>query len=172
MNRKKKKRSWDNVTRADVVKKIAQEYGFKCEVEKDYTFTKEDTISQSDVTDIEFCENLAGEERVPFMCKLVGKTLYYVKKGLLKDPSSTLYYKKYPYDVVSFSPRITKETIKEETSSANVDTTNKKVDSSTSNKDNTNRDVQGDPVNTVTKPVMTYDPNKGHFDKVMVSQKQ
>ena len=52
MNRKKKKRSWDNVSNADVVKKIAQEYGFKCVVEKGYTFKVEETISQSNTTDI------------------------------------------------------------------------------------------------------------------------
>lgn len=147
MNRKKKKRSWDNVTRAEVVKKIAQEYGFKCIIETGYTFTKEDTISQSDVTDIEFCENLAREERIPFMCKLVGNTLYYVKKGLLKDPTSTLYYRKYPYDVVSFSPRINKETLKEEVTSSDIDTSQKEVNTSTSNTNNTLRDTQGEPVN-------------------------
>lgn len=171
MNRKKKKRSWDNVTRAEVVQKIAQEYGFKCVIETGYTFTKEDTISQSDTTDIEFCENLAGEERVPFMCKLVGKTLYYVKKGLLKVPTSTLYYKKFPYDVVSFSPRINKETIKEEVTSSDVDTTNKNVNTSTSNSSNTPRDTQGEPVKTATKSVVRLSPNTGRWKEVaMVKQ--
>lgn len=148
MNRKKKKRSWDKVTNADVVKKIAQEYGFKCVIEKGYTFTIEDTISQSDSTDIEFCESLAGNERVPFMCKLIGDTLYYVKKGMLKDPTSTLYYKKFPYDVASFSPKINKETIMEEVTSSDIDTSQKTVDTSTANVNNTPRDVQGSPVKT------------------------
>lgn len=143
MNRKKKQRSWDNVTRADVVKKIAKEYGFKCVVESGYTFTKEDTISQSDVTDIEFCENLAGDEREPFMCKLIGDTLYYVKKGTLKEPTSTLYYKKFPYDVVSFSPKINKETIMQEVTRSNIDTSKKKVSTSTANDTNTKRKVLG-----------------------------
>lgn len=146
MNRKKNKRSWDNVTNADVVKKIAQEYGFKCVIEQGYTFKKEDTISQSDVTDIEFCESLAGKEREPFMCKLVGDTLYYVKKGVLKEPTATLYYKKFPYDVVSFSPKINKETKQQEVSSADINTNDKTIDSATANDDNTPRDTQGDPV--------------------------
>ena len=148
MNRKKKKRSWDKVTRAEVVQKIAKEYGFKCVIEKGYTFTKEDTISQSDVTDIEFCESLAGEEREPFICKLIGDTIYYVKLGVVKEPISTLYYKKYPYDVISFSPRISKETILEEVESSNIDTSNKKVDTSVANSNNTPRPTQGKPVNT------------------------
>ena len=52
MNRKKKTRSWDKVTRADVVKKIAAEYGFKCVIQSGYSSTVEDSISQSGVTDI------------------------------------------------------------------------------------------------------------------------
>ena len=160
MNRKKKKRSWDNVTRAEVVQKIAKEYGFKCVIESGYTFDKEDTISQSDVTDIEFCENLSKEERVPFMCKLIGDTLYYVKKGVVKDPTSTLYYKKYPYDIISFRPRINKETILEEATSSDVSTSNKAVDTHTSNTDNTSRDLQGEPVNPSSSKKV-YDPKTG-----------
>lgn len=148
MNRKKKKRSWDNVTNADVIKKIAQEYGFKCVIEAGYTFKTEDTISQSNVTDIEFCESLAKNERVPFMCKLIGKTLYYVKKGILKEPTSTLYYRKFPYDVISFSPQINKETKKVETTSADINTNDKSVDSATATSETTAREVAGEPVKT------------------------
>lgn len=161
MNRKKKKRSWDNVTRADVVKKIAQEYGFKCVIESGYTFKTEDTISQSNNTDIEFCESLASEEREPFMCKLVGDTLYYVKKGILKEPTSTLYYKKFPYDVVSFSPKINKETKQEEASSADINTNNKSVDKATANDDNTSRDTQGEPVKAKSR---VYNASTGNWE--------
>jgi len=169
MLRKKKKRSWDNVTNAEVVQKIAQEYGFKCVIEQGYNFTKEDTISQSDTTDIEFCESLADSERVPFMCKLVGDTLYYVKKGMLKDPTSTLYYKRFPYDVVSFSPRINKETILEEVTSSDIDTSDKKVSTSTANSNNTPRDTQGDPVTSSSSRGMTYVPgNKKEWTMIQM----
>lgn len=162
MNKKKKKRSWDKVTRADVVKKIAREYGFNCVVESGYTFLKEDTISQSNITDIEFCENLAREERYPFLCKLIGNTLYFVKKGTLKkSATSKLYYKKYPYDVVSFSPKINKETIKEKVSASNVDTSSKKVNSHISTSSNTSRDVLGEPVSTQSS--MVYSPITGKW---------
>lgn len=160
MNRKKKKRSWDNVTRPQVVQKIAQEYGYKCVIQSGYTFKKEDTISQSNVTDIEFCENLAGEEREPFMCKLVGNTLYYVKKGLLQDPASTVYYKKFPYDVMSFSPQINKETRQEEVAKADIVAKDKSKDSANATDSNTAREVQGEPVKTSSSPTKnyTYDP--------------
>ena len=178
MNRKKKSRSWDNITRADVVKKIAREYGYKCVVEKGYSFKKEDTISQSDMTDIEFCESLAGEERVPFMCKLIGGTIYYVKKGILKKSVAKLQYRKPPYDVVSFKPQINKETKQEEVKSANINTNDKTVDSAVSNNNNTVRDTQGDPVKTTTttstkdtkgktsdksSKQMVYDPKTGKW---------
>ena len=166
MNRKKKKRSWDNVTRADVVKTIAQEYGFKCEVESGYTFEVEDTISQSNQTDIEFCESLAREEREPFMCKLIGNTLIYKKKGLLSDPVSTLHYKEYPYDVISFSPQINKETRQEEISVADINTDTKQIDSATATDSNTQRDTQGEPVKTSSSPTknLTYNAEMRYWE--------
>lgn len=162
MNRKEKNRSWDNVTRPEVVQKIAMEYGYKCVVEAGYAFKTEDTISQTGVTDIEFCENLAGEERDPFMCKLIGDTLYYVKKGVLQNSSATLNYRKAPYDVVSFKPQINKETKKEEVESADINTNDKTVDSAVANDENTLRDTQGDPVKTTSK-VRVYDPKTGEW---------
>ena len=86
MNREKKNRSWDNVTRADIVKKIATEYGYYPDIEPNYTFAVQDTISQSNQTDIEFLESLATQEREPFMCKVKGTHIVYKKKGLLQTP--------------------------------------------------------------------------------------
>ena len=159
MNREKKTRSWDNVTSADVVKKIATEYGLSCKVESGYSFTKEDTISQSGVTDIEFCENLAGDERDLFMCKLIGNTLYYVKKGLLASPSATVHYKKGTYDVISFSPKINKETRQEIIASADINTDTKTVDSAVASDTTTKREVQGESVKTSSKPTTSYKYN-------------
>ena len=159
MNRKKKTRSWDNVTRADVVKKIAAEYGFKCVVQSGYSSTKEDSISQSGVTDIEFCENLAGEERDLFKCKLVGNTLYYVKKGLLSSPKKTVYYKKGDFDVISFSPKINKETRQESIEKADINTNTKSTDSAVASDSTTAREVQGESVQTSSKPSVGYKYN-------------
>ena len=160
LNRKEKTRSWDNVTRPEVVQKIAMEYGLKCVVESGYEFSTEDTISQTNMTDIAFCESLAGEEREPFMCKLIGDTLYYVKKGILKNASSTLHYRKTPYDIISFKPQINKETKKEEVTSSDINTNDKTVSSGTASDSNTNRDTAGNPVKTTTK-VRVYDPKTG-----------
>ena len=162
MNRKKKSRSWDNVTSAEVVQKIAIEYGFKCVIQTGYTFKTESTISQSDMTDIEFCEYLAGEERDQFMCKLIGDTLYYVKKGLLNNAVAELHYRSAPYDVISFKPQINKETKKEEVSSSDINTNDKTVDSAVANNEETIRDTQGDPVDG-SYAQWVYDPKTGEW---------
>lgn len=161
MNRSKKERSWDNVTRADVVRKVAKEYGFKTDIEPNYTFATEETISQSGNTDIEFLESLASQEREPFMCKLVGNTIIYRKKGLLNASKQTLYYKKYPFDVISFSPQITKETRQEEITKSNINTGDKSYETYTATDSTVSRDVQGEPVQTSSSPVSNDTSSSG-----------
>ena len=158
MNRTKKKRSWTNVTRLQVAQKIAAEYGFKFEGEPSYKGKKEDTISQSDQTVIEFLEDLASQEDELYMCKLVGSTLRYKKKGLLGTPVKKVCYKQYPYDVRSFSPRINKETMQNTSTASDVATDTKKTDTATSS--GSTGGTQGQKVNAVAKPTkqQTYDP--------------
>lgn len=148
MNREKKKRSWDNVTRAEVVQKIAKEYGLQCEIEQGYSFVREETITQSDVTDIEFIENLAGEESYPFMAKVMNGTVYYKKKGLLSDPVCTFTYRKFPHTIKSFTPQINKETKQEKISVGNINTNTKKVEQSVASSSKTSADTQGRSVQT------------------------
>lgn len=176
MNREKKNRSWDNVTRADVVRNIAAEYGYYPEIEPNYTFAPQDTISQSNQTDIEFLESLASQEREPFMCKVIGTRIVYKKKGLLQTPITSIGYKTYPFDVVSFTPQINKETRQEEITYYNVDTDSKAYESYTANDGNVSRDVQGESVKTSSSyslndtskndtSNMVYDPVKREWIK-------
>lgn len=158
MNRTKKERSWDNVTRADVVRKIAQEYGFKTDIEPNYTFAVEETITQSSSTDIKFLESLAEQERELFMCKLVNNTIVYRKKGLLSTPRMTLNYKSVDYTVMAFSPQITKETRREEVTVSNIDTGDKTYETYTATSENVSRDVQGEPMNTSSTVTETKAP--------------
>lgn len=177
MNRKKKNRSWDNTTSANVVKAIAREYGFQCVVESGYAFEQQDTITQSNQTDIEFIEQLASSERDLFMAKLVDNTVYYVKKGLLKTPSASFSYKIYPFSITSFTPRINKETVQEEVSSGNINSDTKTTEISVSTSSNTSRDTQGEPVKTsssqtggnssISNPSTNYEynPKTGDWSK-------
>lgn len=125
MNRKKKDATFSNCTSADVVKKKCKEYGFSCVIEKDYKFTVQETITQSKQTDIDFITKLADDEVYPFTARLVGNTFYYVKTGKLTTPKMTLTYRKYPHEIISFSPKINKETKQVEITGSSVNTSDK-----------------------------------------------
>ena len=129
MNRKKKSNTFNNCTSADVVKKIVKSYGYTCVIDSNYSFTKQETITQSNQTDIDFITKLAGDEVHPFTARLVGNTFYYVKMGKLQTPKMTLTYRKYPHEIISFSPKINKESKQVEISSSSVNTSNKSVSS-------------------------------------------
>lgn len=131
MNRVKKNNTFKNCTSADVVKRIIQSYGYTCVVDNSYSFTVQETITQSNQTDIDFITKLAGDEVYPFTARLVGNTFYYVKMGKLETPKMTLTYKKYPHDIISFSPKINKESKKIEISGASVNTSDKSVTTAT-----------------------------------------
>ena len=131
MNRKKKNNTFKNTTSAKVVQKIVKSYGFKCVIESGYKFETQETITQSNQTDIDFITKLAGDEVYPFTARLVGNTFYYVKMGKLETPKMSLTYKKYPHEVISFTPKINKESKHVEISGASVDTSSKSVSSST-----------------------------------------
>ena len=131
MNRTKKNETFKNCTNAEVVKKIVQSYGYTCVVDSSYTFTVQETITQSNQTDIEFITQLAGDEVYPFTARLIGNTFYYVRMGKLETPKMTLTYKKYPHEVISFSPKINKETKQVEIKSASIDTSDKSVSETT-----------------------------------------
>ena len=131
MNRKKKNETYKNCTIAEVVKKIVQGYGYSCVVDSSYSFKRQETITQSNQTDIDFITKLAGDEVYPFTARLVGNTFYYVKMGKLETPKMSLTYKKYPHEVISFTPKINKESKQVEISGASVDTSSKSVSSST-----------------------------------------
>lgn len=164
MNRTKKKRSWNNVTRMQVAQKIAAEYGFKFEGETSYNGVVEDTISQSDQTDIEFLEDLASQEDELYSCKLRGDTLHYKKKNMTAEAVMAIHYKKYPYEVRSFSPRINKETMQDSTTVADVATDTKKTDTATST-GSSKSNIQGTKVSggsssgNPSSGAMTYDPS-------------
>lgn len=150
MNRVKNSRTWENCTNADLVKYFANEYGFKYYIE-DYPYKTEESISQSNQTDIEFLQSRAKNEIQPFVCKLIGDTLYYIKKGLLSTPVRSLCYKKYPFEIRGFKPQINRETKEMEVQYADM-TTDKTIDTGLANNINTSREVQGYPVSTTDVP--------------------
>lgn len=165
MNRKKKSKTWKNTTSAKIVQSIAKSYGFKCVIEKGYSFTKKESIAQSKQTDADFLQKLAGDEVYPFTCRLVGDTIYYVKKGKISSSVMTLHYLEYPHEIIDFSPQINTETRQEDTENSSVTndkTTTTTKDTSTkdtSTKDSSTKTTGNNTSNTSTnKPTKTYDP--------------
>lgn len=138
MGRKKWRRSWNDVNSAQVVQMIANEMGYKCYVEPDYPFPIQSTITQDDKTNLEFLEELAGNELDLFVVDPVvnidgSVILYYIIKGQLNNEAyMSLGYKTVSwyegmlekdlmsYDIISFTPRINVETRQEEVQSAGL----------------------------------------------------
>lgn len=157
MNREKKSNTWKSTTSAKVVKEIVQKYGFKCVVDSSYSFTTQETITQSKQTDIDFIQKLAKDEVYPFTARLVGDTFYYVKMGSYTTPKMTLTYRDYPHEVISFNPKINKETKQSKISNSSVDTSSKSVTDSTgtTSSDNGSSSTNG---SSTSNKSYTYDP--------------
>lgn len=151
MNRVKKKRTWNNTTRGAVAKKIFKEYGLSYTVHD--SGKVEETISQSNETDINFLIKLADEEIDPYLIYVEGKKGFYVKKQILAKEQAVLDYREGKQNLLSFSPTINKETKQVEVRSSNVNLKSGKVDKAQAN-DNTSRNVQG-------KEVQSTDSSNG-----------
>lgn len=168
MNRKKKDNTFKNTTSAKVVQQIVKSYGFKCVIESGYTFETQETITQSQQTDIDFITKLAGDEVYPFTARLVGNTFYYVKKGHLTTPKMTLTYLKYPHDIISFSPKITKESSQVEVGSSVINSSNKAMSSTTIKSSRTTDSKTGKgggASNSSNGASYTYNPNNKTWKK-------
>ena len=167
MNKKKRNRTFKNCTSAEVVKKIVKEYGFTCKVSESYKFPRQETITQSNQSDIEFITKLAGDEVHPFTARLVGNTFYYVKMGKLKTPKMTLKYNSYPHEIISFSPKINKESKKVEIKSASVTTSNKNVSKTTGTVSNSDKGGSSSENGnkTSSSSSRTYNPSTKEWSK-------
>lgn len=148
MNRVKKKRTWSNTTRGKVARQIFQEYGLRAKIEDSGAIIE--TINQSNETDIQFLTKLASEEVNPYLVYVEGGTGYFVRKKILETPQTTLDYRDGQMNILSFTPRINKETKQVEVRKSDVNLKDKQVDKAQAN-DNTSRDVSGDDVNSTDR---------------------
>lgn len=128
-NSEKKDQTYENTTSAEIIKQKCAEYGWTCIIEDGYEFPIQETITQSDQTDLEFMISLASSEVYPFSARLDGTTFYYVKKGKLQESKMSLTYRNYPHEIISFSPRINNSTKESNIESATMDTSDKELDS-------------------------------------------
>ena len=150
MNKEKKTKTYKNKTSAQVVNSIVKKYGYKCVIQSGYNFTKQDTISQSDQTDIEFIVSLSNSETYPFTACLVGNTFYYVKRGkLASTPIHEMTYREFPNDIISFRPQINTEVV--EVTSGSTNTRKKKSNVSNAKTDGSKTNATGNTTSSAKK---------------------
>ena len=150
MNKEKKTKTYKNKTSAQVVVSIVKKYGFKCVIQSGYNFTKQNTISQSDQTDIEFIVSLANSETYPFTACLVGNTFYYVKRGkLASTPIHEMTYREFPNDIISFKPQINTEVV--EVTAGSTNTSKKKNNVSNAKTDGSKTNATGNTTSSAKK---------------------
>lgn len=148
MNRVKKSRTWENMTRGQVARAIFQEYGFQVVIKE--TGNVQESIAQSKETDIQFLIKLADEEIDPHLVYVEGNTGYYVTKEILESPQATLDYRDGNLELLTFSPSINKEVKQVEARTSEVNLYSHEVDKGQAN-DNTPRDVQGGNVSSTDR---------------------
>lgn len=125
LNRVVRKKTWANLRHSDIAQKIFAENGLKAKI--DPTVTKEESVAQNDY-DIKFLEGLADSEVTPYAVYVQGNTGYFVKKNIVATPQAELDYRAGKMNVISFSPRINKESLPQETAVSDVNIYDQKVD--------------------------------------------
>lgn len=139
MNRKPKKRTWKNLKDSDIISSIFKEYGLIAIVDDTGKVNK--TVSQSNVTDIQFIVGKVDDQLTDFVCYVEGNTGYFVKKKILDSPQDTLAYRKGDGRLLSFRARVDKESKQVEIDQSNIDLDKQEVTDKTTNSDK--RDLQG-----------------------------
>ena len=128
MNRVEKTRTFENMKRSDVAKKIFKEYGIPCSVSDsgERADDIEKKITQSNKTDIAFLQDLAGEViGGVYICYLKDGHGYWCSRDFSAEPQIDLHYRQETNDISSFSCSINKDTKKVYKSTSNVNTSTK-----------------------------------------------
>jgi hypothetical protein len=155
MNREKKKRTWKNKKKSEVATEILMSYGFVAIV--DDTVKVEETITQSDQTDIDFLTDMTKDLVDDFIVYVRGSEAYFVKKQILDTPQETLTYRDLDRSIINFSPRINKEQKQIKVAKSNVNAKTGAVDTGEAT-ESIAREISGDSVQTSNN---TADANGG-----------
>lgn len=120
MDRVLKKRSWKDKSKYQVAQAIAKEYGFgfKGKANK-YSSKKEETISQSNQSDIELLIGFADEcESIVFLKE---NTLYFIERDYTSSPQETFSYRKGDFSLLTFTPRLVQKDLPEDIDEQDID---------------------------------------------------
>jgi phage protein D len=128
MNRVERKRVFKNLTYAGIAQKIAKEYGFSFEGDTSGGGSKkEESVTQSYETDIQFLIGLASE--IGYLVYVRESKLYFKdKEKFVKNNSwDTVWYRKPPFDIISFRPRVIQADQLDEVEESDIDSKSKKT---------------------------------------------
>lgn len=107
MNKLERKKVYKNLSRNAIAGQIAKRYGLKFSGDSSGDGGKKvESITQSYETDIQFLISQADE--IGFLVYVYGDTLFFKnRETFIKKPSvGTLWYRKEPFDIINFQPRI------------------------------------------------------------------
>lgn len=110
MDRVLRSRTFKKMSRYSVVQAIAKEYKFKFSGNPNKKALEvEESIAQSNETDIQFLMNIANE--CDMIVYIKGDTLYFHERNFTTTPQATLTYRNYPFNLISFTPRLVQKEI-------------------------------------------------------------
>ena len=135
MNRRERKKVYKNMTYVDIAKKLAQSHGLSFSGKATGGGAKkQESVTQSYETDISFLLGLANE--IDYFVYVSGNTLYFrpQKEFMDKAPSYNLWYRKHPFDILSFRPRIVEADQLDEVEESDIDNKTKKTTTAKSTK--------------------------------------
>lgn len=140
LDRQDVKMSYSNVTFSQLAEMVGRRNG-SLTARGTETSTIHEELSQSDESDMKFLIRMADEENL--VVKVVNGTITWKPKDAAGTSQDTLTWRKPPFSIISFSPRITLANAKKEVEKAEINSDSMEVEQGKAD-DSTSREVIGD----------------------------
>jgi uncharacterized protein len=135
MNKVERKKVYKNMSYRDIASQIAKRYGLAFDGDSSGEGKKKhESVTQSYETDIQFLIGLASE--IGYLVFVSGSKLYFKdKETFIKNASQgTLWYRRHPFDILDFRPRIIQADQLDEIEESDIDDKDKKKTSAKTSK--------------------------------------
>lgn len=128
MNKLERKKGYKNMTYTAIAQAVAKMYGLSFDGDSSGGGgKKQESITQSYETDIQFLQGIANEIGYLVWVDSNRKLHWKDKESFMKsNASTTLWYKKAPFDIISFRPRIIQADQMDEVEESDIDSKDKK----------------------------------------------
>lgn len=137
MNKLERKKVYKNMSYCAIAGQIAKQYGLKLVADNNGKGGEtHESVTQSYETDIQFLIGLAGE--IGYLVFVKGSELHFRNKDNFfnSKPKVTLWYRRFPFDILSFRPRIVQADQLDELEETDIDDKDKKTTKAQTKKDN------------------------------------